>query len=744
MKSKMFSYKSAAIAAALSFSGMTTANAQTKGKWDFKPERDAFSKDSLLDLRSMNEKIAGESGFVRRSKNGSDLVLGNGKPARFWSITTYQQREKDDAKLAHHARWLAKRGVNMVRSHGQINGGENSKLTDINADDRDQIWRMVSIMKKEGIYTTISPFWSHPVNGKYLKSWGVAGDESQTSSGLLFFDKTLQRGYKSWLKQIFDEKNPYTGVRLADDAAVAMIQLQNEDSLLFWTAQGIKGQQLANLENLFGDFLIKKYGSLAEASSAWGKSAATDLEFQENGTDKFAEGRAAIYIVWHWTQPQTGYKAKRLADQLQFTGETMRNFNIEMARYLRDDLGCKQLINAGNWKTVDEVLLNDVERWSYTANDVIAVNKYFTGIHNGPRSGWAFDVGDTFTNATALLDPRALPINMKQVAGFPNMITESGWIMPTAYQTEGPLLTAAYSSLTGLDSFYWFAIGDGDEWQHDAGKWRLGNPQGVGQFPAAALMFRNGYIKKGAPVVQEERTLSDLWNRREPLIAEDKSFDPNRDAGSGGAQNKLKSAVDPLAFLVGPVEVKYGGGSKKSVVANTKPFINNAAKTVRSNTGELNLDYGKGLFTLDTPRAQGASGFVKKFASIKLKDVMLRSGNEYSTISVVSMDGKTIRQSNKLLVQVGTVMRPTGWQDKAATFLDDSKKSVQGRQLVATGSAPWQVANTDATVVVTNATLKAATLLDANGMKVRVVPATRSGANFTVKLPANAMYVVLQ
>ncbi len=671
-------------------------------------------------------------------------MLGNGKPARFWTATTYQQRDKDDAKLAHHARWLAKRGVNMVRSHGRINGGEDSKLTDIDRDDRDQLWRMVAIMKKEGIYTTISPFWTHPVNGKTLKSWGVAGDETQGAYGLLFFDKTLQRGYKSWMKQIFDEKNPYTGIRLADDASVAMIQLQNEDSLLFWTAQSIKGEQLRVLEKLFGDFLIKKHGSLAKAAAKWGKPLATDLEFQENGTDKFSEGRAAIYIVWHWTQPQTGYKAARLRDQLQFVGETMHNFNAEMARYLRDDLGCKQLINAGNWKTADEVLLNDVERWSYTANDVIAVNKYFTGIHNGPRNGWTNDVGDTFTNASALLDPRSLPVNMKQVVGHPNMITESGWIAPTAYQSEGPLLVAAYSSLSGLDSYFWFAVGGTEEWNPNFEKWRMETPQGVAQFPAAALMFRKGYIKRGAPVVHEERTLSDLWNRREPLIAEDKSFDPNRDAGSGGAQNKLKSAVDPLAFLVGPVEVKYGGDPKKSTVTDMKPFINNAAKTVRSNTGELNLNFGKGLFTLDTPRAQGASGFVKKFPLIKLKDVTLQSGNEYSTISVVSMVGKTIRSSGKLLVQIGTVVRQTGWQDKAATFLDDNKNSVQGRQVVATGNAPWQVVNTDATVVVSNATLKTATLLDINGMKVRAVPATRSGANFSVKLPANAIYVVLQ
>jgi hypothetical protein len=98
-------------------------------------------------------------------------------------------------------------------------------------------------------------------------------------------------------------------------------------------------------------------------------------------------------------------------------------------------------------------------------------------------------------------------------------------------------------------------------------------------------MFRKGYIKKGAPVVHEERTMADLWNRREPLIAEDKSFDPNRDTGSSGAKNNLKSEVNPLAFLVGPVQVKYGGDPTKTRVADLKPFINESAKTIRSNTG---------------------------------------------------------------------------------------------------------------------------------------------------------------
>jgi len=713
--------------------------------WDFEPERDAFAADALLDLRSLNEAVAGESGFVRRSTDGNDLVLGNGNPARFWSLTSfYFKDEPDTAKLAHNARWLAKRGVNMVRLFPRMIGGEDSNLTDIETTERDGTWRAIAAFQKEGVYTMITPFWAHAVNSKHLTSWKIPGDEGQSASGLLFFDETMQRGYKAWMKQLLDPKNPHTGIRLADDPSIAVIQLQNEDSLLFWTAQGIRGEQMRRLEKLYGGFLVKKYGSFDQATAAWGTADPSELQFQDNGVDDATVGSAGLYITWEMTQDRTGYKAKRLADQLQFLAEKMSEFNREMTRYLREELGCKQLINAGNWKTADEVRLNDVERWTYTSTDIIAVNRYYTGIHTGPRAGWDFDNGDLFTNASVLLDPRSSPLNIKQVVGFPFMITESAWVQPSKYLTEGPFLTAAYSSLTGIDSLFWLGIGNGDEWQHGPGKWRVGTPHVVGQFPASALMFRQGYIKQGAPVVHEERPLEDLWNRRDPLIAEDKSFDPNRDSGSSGAKSTLSSTVNPLAFLVGPVEVKYGGDPAKNTVTDLTPFIDPAAQTIRSITGEISLDYGQGLCTLDTPKAQGATGFLKKFPSIKLSDITLSSSNEYATVSVVSMDGKPIRQSAKLLVQVGTTVRTTGWQDEDATFQDDSKTEIRGKRIVSVGAPPWQVTNVTATLVVNNPSLKTATLLDANGMAQRTVPVTRKGDALSVELPAETLYLVLQ
>ena len=64
--------------------------------------------------------------------------------------------------------------------------------------------------------------------------------------------------------------------------------------------------------------------------------------------------------------------------------------------------------------------------------------------------------------------------------------------------------------------------------------------------------------------------------------------------------------------------------------------------------------------------------------------------------------------------------------------------------MVAVGNAPPEITNTDATISLTNALLKTATVLDANGMAVRTLAVARRGPNFGMTLPANAMYVVLR
>ena len=359
---------------------------------------------------------------------------------------------------------------------------------------------------------------------------------------------------------------------------------------------------------------------------------------------------------------------------MQFFAETMHAFNKRIGNYLKKELGCKQLVNAGNWKTADNVTMLDAERWSYTANEVMAINRYYGGAHEGQNNGWAIVNGDRFTDDCVMLRPREMPLTLKQVAGFPMMVTESSWVPPQGYQSEGPFLVAAYQSLTGIDAYYWFATGEEDCRQPGSangflpseGKWVCATPMLMGQWPAAALMYRLGYVKQGEPVVYEQRPLDDLWRRRMPIIAEDAGYDPNRDKANMSKESNVKEGVNPLAYLVGPVVVKYGGDASRSRTVDLRPYLREDKKRIRSITGQLTMDYGRGLCALNAPKAEGATGFLKKAGTIKCADVEIQSGNDYATVLVVSMDEKPLRRSGKILVQVGTTERPLGWKTRPA------------------------------------------------------------------------------
>jgi hypothetical protein len=711
--------------------------------WPFLPKRDAFAADARFDFRGLNEKVAGQSGFVRLSPDGESFVLGDGTPARFWAATTYGQRGSAE-DLAHHARFLAKRGVNMVRLHGAMAPKEKTaRITDVDAKEVDEAWKLVAAMKKEGIYTTISPYWAAHV--KHVPtSWGIEGwPEDQSPQGLLFFNPKLQEGYRAWLKALLTRPNPYTGVPLAKDPAVAIIQLQNEDSMLFWTMQAVKGRQLEYLGERFGEWLAKKYGSLARAGAAWNGDAMKE--------DDFARGKVGLHIVWEWTQDRTGGREKRLNDQLQFFGETMHRFNVETARYLREDLGCAQLVNAGDWKTADTTRLDDVERWSYTANDVIAINRYYGPVHVGKDAGWRINPGDHFQDLSALLNPADFPLNLRQPAGRPMMITESHWVPPLGYQAEAPFLVSAYQSLTGIDAFYWFSVG-GPEWSNvdraewDAAsrkKWSVDTPMELGQFPAAALAYRKGYIRQGKPVVVEHRPLTDLWERKPPLISEDPSFDPNRDVGDAPKRSNARGEVDPLAFLAGPVKVAFDSDAPDQV-ADLSRLIDRDNRIVRSDTGELAWDYGRGVCTLDAPSVQGACGFLKGASPIRLKDATIETSNDYAAVTLVALDDQPLASSRKILAQVGTVARPSGWAEREAEFKGAGKTTYQGKQIVSTGKMPWVIVPSQVVVTLANPALTAATALDPNGEPTAELKVERSATSFKVTLPKDAMYAVLE
>jgi hypothetical protein len=720
--------------------------------WDFSPGHDAFSTEALLDLSYLNEETAGETGFIRRSDDGAAFVRGDGETIRFWAVNTYVA-EQGMEELREHAQFLAKRGVNMVRFHGQIPQAaqEGGPLEAIDEDELDRLWQLVAAMRDEGIYVTLSPYYPHAVHPEAAQRWQVPED-SPRLTGMIYFDPVLQEAYKGWLRETLVSTNPYTGLALRDDPALAIIQMQNEDSLLFWTFNSIRGREALLLGARFGQFLEEKYGSLPAAREAWGGADAPAPI--DDMVDDWGNGVIALSNIWHLTTASDpGSAAARLSDQAQFLTLAMYEWHAEIAHFLRDEIGAPQLFNAGNWRTADNLVMDDLERFSYTAGDVVGVNRYVTALHEGEHQGWAIVAGDIFREEGVLTRPLDLPVTLRQPAGYPYIISETLWVPPMWQQAEGPILMAAYQALTGIDISYWFAARE-TQWRDpqsangylpSIGKWFVSTPQQMGAFPAAALIFRLGLIDEAPPVVVEHRSTDALWNRSPPLVAPQQGYDPNRDEGDFlssllGRSPASVYRASPYSFLAGPVLVVFDSDEPSFVHPDLETLIDTEARVVTSATGQLQWNWSDGVVILNAPRAQGVVGALSSRSLYALQDITLESEAAYASVVVVPLDDLPIAQSSRLLVQINATARPTGWRARPVGY-----ESGEALEVIEFGGTPWQIDRVSARLEVRNlAGLSRATALDANGIARSSVPILNSDGTLILDLPTDAIYVVIE
>jgi len=301
---------------------------------------------------------------------------------------------------------------------------------------------------------------------------------------------------------------------------------------------------------------------------------------------------------------------------------------------------------------------------------------------------------------------------------------------------------AAQTALTGLDICFWFA--SEKDWSLDPKTiWNFNTPMVQGQFPAAALIFRTGLVAEGKPVIVEQRDLPGLWRRKTAVVAEPSSYDPNHSGGSDPVSAPVETMADPLAFLVGPVREVFGGDPAKTYIANLSKYIDRDQKVVKSVTGELETDYGKGLYLLNAPKAQGALGFLGANGPQRLADVTIACNNHYASILVVPLDGQPIKQSSKLLIQVGTISRNQGWRATPDELFINHQPTPCFR-IVSVGRGPLLIENTEATVTIANPGLTHAQTLDVNGMPMaEAVEIQHGNGQCQVKLPPDCLYLVL-
>jgi hypothetical protein len=273
-------------------------------------------------------------------------------------------------------------------------------------------------------------------------------------------------------------------------------------------------------------------------------------------------------------------------------------------------------------------------------------------------------------------------------------------------------------------------------------KWLFADPDMLGTFPAAALAYRMGYLKRGAPVLVENRALQDLWDRKTPVLAEEASFDPNRDTGDIAPRSAVKSGMAPEAFMVGPAEVAFGADPALSRSRPLPGMIE--PDVVRANTGQIVFNSNKGYCTVDAPMVQGVAAHFSAVPTHQLSDVRFTSGNAFGAVLAVSLDGAPLRTSKRILLQYGTRSRPTGWLEAPVRIEVQGLPPVEGLEVKSYGHGPWQVERASLEVAISNPALLSATVLDMNGMPIGDLPLKRSATEVLLRFPEAAMYVILR
>lgn len=693
------------------------------GYFAWEPEVDEFSADALLDLGYLNEDIAGQDGYVKAE--GNDFVLANGKKVKFWGVNVGPRLyELDHQSHIYLAKNLAKHGVNLVRLHGGIYGKRNST---VNMQRLDNLHHLIWALKQAGVYVKLS---------FYFPLW-FSLDGNQRPFMLLYFDKQMQDIYFNWADKLLNTRNPYSDMPLGKDACVAIVEVVNEDSHFFWTfgKKNMPAHRWQNFTKLYGDWLKRKYGSLNQAIAAWDG-------VREPG-DNPGDGRMELYNPWEMTTKGLNAnqrKRKRIGDQVQFLTDNMRGFYEQAVDFFREKCHYKGLVSCSNWHTADARMLDALERYCYTAGDVIDHHGYYDHNHEGEHASWSVRPGHTFRSQSALHLRKRNPLPYVETEGYPHIISEIGWPMPNMYRAESAFLTVAYGSLQGLDGIINFAVGSAS-WDQSISKFPLNNPVALGSYFAAALIYRNQYVQEAPTVVMDNLKLEELYDMKGANVYVSAAFDQFRAAQIPAGEEKrgVIKGIDPLTFYVGRVARNFEGKPEESTMMSVSEYIDPDAKTIKSITGALLWDYGIGVATMNTAKAQGVAGFLGKKGAIQLDNVTIDMKNDYGTVVVVAMDDKPLAESKKMLVQCMNIDQFYGWETSSSDGMSGTIHNV--------GSAPWGVQkfNVAVTFKLKGRKPNKVTACDENGYATdKTVESSGEAQNFTVQIDETTVYTIIE
>lgn len=182
---------------------------------------------------------------------------------------------------------LHKYGVNLVRLHhldaqwatpNVFNSkGRYTKTTTLDPQSVDRLEFFIAQLKKNGIYVDMNLH----VSREWLPGDGFpAGKLPELGKVVAYFHPRAIALQKQFAAQLLGHKNPYTGLPLAADPVLALVELNNEDSLVgsAGQAEALPAALRKPLEEGWRNYLLQRYGSTEALRRTWNRASALGPE----------------------------------------------------------------------------------------------------------------------------------------------------------------------------------------------------------------------------------------------------------------------------------------------------------------------------------------------------------------------------------------------------------------------------------------------------------------------------------
>ncbi len=247
---------------------------------------DDSTPGTITDVSFLNAKPAGVHGCIV-AENGHFVETNTGKRVRFLGVNfAAKDAFPSHADAEKVAARIAKLGINLVRLHHMDNSdwGQDASIWDYSYKDRqhldavqlDKLDYFVAQLKKNGVYVNLNLH----VSRQFSAADGFPASISQLPTN---FDKRVDEFnprmiqlQKNYAHDLLTHVNPYTHLSYASDPAVAVVEINNENSLVgdSWATLGADLDTLpepfsSELIGLWNAWLTRKYGTDTHLQAAW-------------------------------------------------------------------------------------------------------------------------------------------------------------------------------------------------------------------------------------------------------------------------------------------------------------------------------------------------------------------------------------------------------------------------------------------------------------------------------------------